>query len=89
MYVKGWQANTTGEDVAKVLERFGAVDIVSEEGDEHPEFTWTSFVDCDEDLLKLLAITLWYNDRSDDDITAIIEIVREQLTFRGKDGQPR
>lgn len=85
MRLNGWQANATDEDVVTVLRRYGAVDPRKlEDGEEHPEFEWTSYVDTDEDVLNALAITLWYNDRSDAAITTILAEVKALLEKHGR-----
>lgn len=70
MYVDGWQANTTDEDVRSVLERFGAEQIKALGPDPSgwPAFTWRSFVDADEELVNLTLIGAWYNDRNDEQL---------------------
>jgi len=79
MRFEGWQANTTGEDVASVLRRFGAEDVQTQPGETWPEFIWTSYVDSDEDIVDVLAIMLWYNERTDEEIEAARSVMREWL----------
>lgn len=86
MYLKGWQENTTHEDVAAVLTKYGATDVVKQFSTEFPEFTWTSYVDDDRDVLDALSIMLWYNDRSDESIATIRARIAELLVEHKRKG---
>ena len=82
MLFKGWMANTTGENMGQVLEKYNAGEIVctpATQEQEFPEATWESYCDTDEDMADIMAIILWYNDRSDADIATIKEEVRKLL----------
>jgi hypothetical protein len=69
MYYDGWQANMTDEDVTATVTKYGATDVVTTTGREHPETTWRSYVDTDEDLVDTFSIMVWYADRTDDQIS--------------------
>jgi len=86
MYLKGWQANATGEDVESVLSENRAIDIKKHEGQEAAEFTWTSYVDTDDDILDVLSIALWYNDRTEDSIREVRAELKSLLARHRRTG---
>lgn len=80
MLFKGCQANATGEDVAQEdLKRYGAINVVSLDGGDYPEFEWESYCDSDTDVLDVLSVALWYNDRSHEQIERIRAAVKTLL----------
>lgn len=82
MSFNGWPDNATGEDVVAMLKKYGGYDMI-----QHPNpngdrfFKWYSAVDKDIDILNVLCIMLWYNDRSVKSIDSIRAEVATLLTI--------
>jgi hypothetical protein len=78
----GWMANTRREETdatAAYLYYCGCMSVSVDNSGENPEFHWTQHCDSDEDIVDVMSVALYYNDRSVEQIDEMQNELRGML----------
>ncbi|QIG72671.1 hypothetical protein EVB97_113 [Rhizobium phage RHph_Y65] len=83
MYINGWMTNVNVSEIAqtkKFIEENDGLDLkVDTTGANGPEYKWTQYCDDDEDMVKIAAVMMFYNDRSPEQIEEFKSDLRELM----------